>query len=265
MLSVDLQDPPHILTVCSVDDRRNKLIAKKVHSGSKEIEILKNLGSSAHIIRMLDSFSTPSASWLVLPILLSVAKCLLMKQLELADNIGQVCSGLINGLAYLHNHCVAHRDNKPDNLVVDRYFCTKIIDFDSAIQLADEDEEVDGECGTEHWMAPEIEKAPLTYYSLIKADRWSCGHVILYLFEQVGREDIDLRSFALRLKVDDPQQRPRLLDWRASQTPPSHTAPQVRHHAIGFSEFTEERNAKRQRFEPVVGATQFEVHWQFYK
>ncbi|KAI0245958.1 kinase-like domain-containing protein, partial [Lactifluus subvellereus] len=85
--------------------------------------------------------------------------------------------GLIKGLAYLHKLCIAHRDIKPDNLLVDPDFCLKIIDFDIAMQVKDEDEEVDGKCGTTHWMAPEVEKKCSTY-SPIKADRWSCGRVL---------------------------------------------------------------------------------------
>ncbi|PCH41837.1 kinase-like protein, partial [Wolfiporia cocos MD-104 SS10] len=89
----------------------------------------------------------------------------------------QICWGLIEGLEYLHKLCIAHRDIKPDNLVVDQDFRLKIIDFDAAIQLKTEDEEVSDYCGTEGWLAPEVEERWATY-SPIKADRWSCGKVI---------------------------------------------------------------------------------------
>ncbi|KIY48598.1 kinase-like protein, partial [Fistulina hepatica ATCC 64428] len=84
---------------------------------------------------------------------------------------------LIKGLAYLHKLCIAHRDIKPDNLLVERNFCLKIIDFDIAIQVKNEDEEVSDHCGTKGWLPPEVENK-LPMYSPIKADRWSCGHVI---------------------------------------------------------------------------------------
>ncbi|KAH9983025.1 kinase-like domain-containing protein, partial [Russula compacta] len=63
---------------------------------------------------------------------------------------------LIEGIAYLHLFCVAHRDIKPQNLVVDEHFCLKIIDFDVAMQVDDEDEVVYGQCGTKGWMVPEM-------------------------------------------------------------------------------------------------------------
>ena len=47
---------------------------------------------------------------------------------------------------------------KPNNLVRDRDFNLKIIDFDSAIQVLDENPEIKGYCGTEGWTAPEIGK-----------------------------------------------------------------------------------------------------------
>ncbi|KIY47238.1 kinase-like protein, partial [Fistulina hepatica ATCC 64428] len=84
---------------------------------------------------------------------------------------------LIKGLAYLHKLCIAHRDIKPDNLLIDGDFCLKIIDFDIAIQVKDKDEEVSGHRGAKGWEAPEV-KNKLSTYSPIKADRWSCGHVI---------------------------------------------------------------------------------------
>ncbi len=47
--------------------------------------------------------------------------------------------------------------SRPDNLVIDQDFCLKIIDFDLAMQV-DGDEEVNDQCGTERWIAPEFEK-----------------------------------------------------------------------------------------------------------
>ncbi|KAH9981918.1 kinase-like domain-containing protein [Russula compacta] len=99
---------------------------------------------------------------------------------QLAGKFAEVCWGLIKGVACLHKLCIAHRDIKPANLLLDRQdFCLKIIDFDLAMQVEDEDEEVDDECGSEHWMAPEVKNKSV--YSLIKADRWSSGKVLLYL------------------------------------------------------------------------------------
>ncbi|KAH9988465.1 kinase-like domain-containing protein, partial [Russula compacta] len=83
---------------------------------------------------------------------------------------------LLEGVAYLHGFCIPHRDIKSQNLVVDECLWLKIIDFDVAMQVDDEDEVVDGQCGTKGWMTPEMEERSM--YSPIKADRWSNGQVI---------------------------------------------------------------------------------------
>jgi serine/threonine protein kinase len=131
------QRPSHILTVYRPSDASKKLIAKKVREESNELEILKFLNTiqpkSKHVITLLDSLHTPSSLWAILPKMDSVADYLAIAPDQLASKVVQVCWGLIEGLAYLHKHCIAHRDIKPDNLLVDRDFCLKIIDFDIAI------------------------------------------------------------------------------------------------------------------------------------
>ena len=85
------------------------------------------------------------------------------------SKVSKLCVALIKGLGYLHERRIAHRDIKPDNLVVNENFCLKFIDFDIAMRLEDGDEEVDDQCGTNNRMAPEVEKK--LRHSPIKADR----------------------------------------------------------------------------------------------
>ncbi|KAH9045320.1 hypothetical protein EDB85DRAFT_2284240, partial [Lactarius pseudohatsudake] len=78
--------------------------------------------------------------------------------------------GLIMGLAYLHEHRIAHRDFKPGNIVCD-----------VAIEVQDKNAEVDEYHGIRDWTAPEMgeEDGPTPAYSPIKANGWSCGRVLL--------------------------------------------------------------------------------------
>jgi serine/threonine protein kinase len=201
---------------------RNKLfIAKRIDKRSQEVEILMLLNStkpgSEHIIRILEVINTPSERWIILPKLVSVHYEALGM---LGDHTAYVCSGLLDGLSYLHGLCIAHRDINPANLVVDKAYCLKIIDFEFAIRLNDEDEMVDDHCGTEGWVPPEVNlnSRSDSAYSPIKADRWSCGRVILYLLDEAGKAEERLRSFATRLKANTPEQRPPLSEWeRVSQ------------------------------------------------
>lgn len=211
----ETQMPSNILTVYRPSEPDKKLIAKKVREESNELLILDLLNTtqpkSIHVVPSIDSFHTQSALWIITPKMDRIVDYLRLAPEQLSGRVNKLCDGLIEGLGYLHGLCLAHRDIKPNNLLVDQAFCLKIIDFDLALQVKDEDEEVDDQCGTENWMAPEIEKKPM--YSPIKADRWSCGHVILYLLDKVKREDKHLRSFANMLTAHDPKQRPSLLEW----------------------------------------------------
>ena len=211
-LTLDLQIPPHILTVYQQSDPSKKFIAKKVREDSAELKIFKLLDTfqlkSEHIISLHESFQTQSTSWAIFPKMISLAGA------HLHGKVGQVCWGLIKGVAYLHKCCIAHRDIKPENLVVDWDLCLKIIDFDVAMKVNDEDEVADGQCGTKGWIAPEMEEKSM--YSPIKADRWSTGQVLLYLLNKFRKEDTVLRTIARKLTVHNPERRSSMLQVAAS-------------------------------------------------
>jgi serine/threonine protein kinase len=205
--------PPHILTVYQSSDPSKKFIAKKVREQSNELEIFKRLNTfqpkSEHIISLHESFQAQSTSWAVLPKMISVTYYVEIEPHKLDGKVAQVCWGLIKGVAYLHKLCIAHRDIKPDNLVVDGNFSVKMIDFDVAMQVEDEDEVVEGQCGTKSWMAPEIEEKSM--YSPIKADRWSTGQVLLYLLNNFWGEYTVLSTNARELTAHNPEHRPSML------------------------------------------------------
>jgi len=92
--------------------------------------------------------------------------------------------------------------------------CLKIIDFEFAIRVKGEDEVVDGQCGTEGWLAPEMEEKSV--YSPIKADRWSTGQVLLYLLNRFRKEDRVLSTIARKLTTHNPERRSSMLQVAAS-------------------------------------------------
>ena len=228
-LTIILQLPSHIRIVYRRNDpQKIKRIAKHVRDRSNELNFLKCFHSrSLHVISLIDIVpATPTTGeWLILPQLRSICDQGLMNSRGVAGRV-QLGGGLIKGLAFLHEHKVAHRDIKPDNLVCDDTFCLKIIDFDAAIEVEDENTEVDEYRGTKGWTAPEMRtRDGLTpMHSPIKADRWSCGRVLL-VHIMVGKGDNRLSMFARRLIANDPQQRPSLLEWQKLFAAPfSHTA-----------------------------------------
>ena len=209
------QMPSHIHIVYRPSE---ELIAKKVRKESNELAMLKHLNTiqprSEHVFSLLDSFHGQSGSWIILPKMDSISDYIANAPGQLDSKVIQIFWGLIKGLAYLHELCIAHRDIKPDNLVVDEDFCLKIIDIDIAIQLKDEDEKVDDKCGTKYWMAPEVENKS-SMYSPVRADRWSCGRVLLYLLDKFRTDDEQLRAIGRNLKAHNPNQRPSLLEWHS--------------------------------------------------
>ena len=151
--------------------------------------------------------------------------------------------GLIRGLAFLHKNLVAHRDVKPDNLVIDNDRCLKIIDFDVAVRLTSEDEELEGDCGTEGWKAPEMMKDGVMV-SPIRCDRWACGHVVLRLLEQAGKDDVLLMQVAEELKSADPMKRPSLA--KVLERKENNTTKANRIHQMPFDDSMELKTKRRQ-------------------
>lgn len=196
------------------------MIAKKVRTRTKELEILQYLRmhelQSKHVISLVESIPTTSGrEWAIFPKLNSLGKSLGIDG-RLRGKLVQLGWDLVNGLAHLHRLNIAHLDIKPDNLLYDDACRLQITDFDVAVRVKDEDEEIDKYVGTDGWMAPEIRKRNELgvgfYYKPIKADRWSCGKVLLGLMN-IERDTL-LLTYATQLMVRMPDHRPSLLEWR---------------------------------------------------
>lgn len=113
----------------------------------------------------------------------------------------QACSlfrGLASGMSYLHRHKIAHRDLKPDNILVDIHGHVKIADFgvshyfeDASLRNLNISESeymqtrgrVADTAGTWCFWSPEIcdEDAESSEYSAYPADVWAAG-VCLWVF-----------------------------------------------------------------------------------
>ncbi|XP_020204171.1 CBL-interacting serine/threonine-protein kinase 7 [Cajanus cajan] len=86
---------------------------------------------------------------------------------------------LVSALRFCHRHGVAHRDLKPQNLLLDAGGDLKVSDFGlSALPEHLQDGLLHTACGTPAYTAPEILRR--VGYDGSKADAWSCG-VILYV------------------------------------------------------------------------------------
>ncbi|OIW07729.1 hypothetical protein TanjilG_11856 [Lupinus angustifolius] len=87
---------------------------------------------------------------------------------------------LVSALCYCHRHGVAHRDLKPQNLLLDADGNLKVSDFGlSALPEQLNDGLLRTTCGTPAYTAPEI--LARRSYDGAKADAWSCGLILFVL------------------------------------------------------------------------------------
>lgn len=145
-----------------------------------EINILTEL-KHEHIIRLYDVYDAPSYYYLVTE---------QMKGGELFDRVvsksfynekeaRDVCKILFEAIGFCHSKSVAHRNLKPENLLLQSE------DDDSAIKIADfgfakkvlTPNSLSTQCGTPGYVAPEILEG-VSYDT--KSDLWSLG-VIVYI------------------------------------------------------------------------------------
>ncbi|KAI9428339.1 hypothetical protein H4582DRAFT_2106989 [Lactarius indigo] len=134
-----LQLPPHIHMVYRQSNpHRTELISKHLRRGSNELDILKYLHAiqlqSPHTIWLIETIPPITRGWLILLELHSV------RDQRFVDSHAQNCT----------------LDVKPGNVVRDDVFFLQIIDFDVAIEVQDENMEVDEYRGTRGWTAPEM-------------------------------------------------------------------------------------------------------------
>ena len=61
----------------------------------------------------------------------------------------------MSGVAYLHSHQVLHRDIKDENIIIDRHFHAKLIDFGS-VAFMQPGKLFATFCGTMEYCAPEV-------------------------------------------------------------------------------------------------------------
>lgn len=85
---------------------------------------------------------------------------------------------IVEGVKYLHDRNIVHRDLKLMNIVVNDLNNPKIVDFGFA--RVGVEENFENGCGTPSYMAPELLMSTTTKRAC-KADIWALGIILFYL------------------------------------------------------------------------------------
>ena len=137
------------------------------------------------------------------------------------EQLWSVALQLVEAVAFMHEHNVAHLDLKPQNVIIPAEGGRlSIIDFSVSIRVPGPDITYSGVVGTEGYIAPEIRKG---CYKPILADLWSCGRTLEELCAccHPSADHTKVLEIARRLMDRDPKARPNMstvLQWMVSAT-----------------------------------------------
>ncbi|XP_012871589.1 PREDICTED: sperm motility kinase 2B-like [Dipodomys ordii] len=213
----------------------NSLVAVKVLDKrdspffANELDILKTV-DHPNIIRLFEVVESEERIYLVMEYLDGgdVADLLKKVQRMREEEARQVFRQVLRAIQYCHDNGIAHRDIKPDNIVLDGKGTAKLCDFGFSVRFQP-GQELEGEYGTMAYWAPEMFKQQ--HYQGPKVDIWGLGVLLYYMVmgnvpftgrswivlrKQVlsGRFELrksfspELRGILAYLLTEDPKKRP---------------------------------------------------------
>ena len=178
----------------------NKFLLKKEEDKElikNEIDIMK-LCNHPNIIKLLDHFENSEYIYIIMEYLSggTLTQYIKKRYFNFSENqASNIIYQIGNGIKYLHNYCIIHRDLKTDNIMLteDNENATiKIIDFGLSKIISSNESLIDG-YGTLTFTAPEV----LTREPYNKEiDIWSLGIILFYMltghfpFEGINEEII---------------------------------------------------------------------------
>lgn len=146
-----------------------------------EIDLLKNLNHK-NIVKYQGSFKTKTHLYIILEFVENGSLANNIKPNKfgaLPENVvGRYIAQVLEGLVYLHEQGVIHRDIKGANILTTKEGEVKLADFGVATKLTEADINTHSVVGTPYWMAPEvIEMSGVSAAS----DIWSVGCTVIEL------------------------------------------------------------------------------------
>ncbi|CAL9186047.1 unnamed protein product [Musa hybrid cultivar] len=147
----------------------------------QEIDLLKNLNHK-NIVKYLGSIKTKTHLHIILEYVENGSLANIIKPNKFGpfpeSLVAVYISQVLEGLVYLHEQGVIHRDIKGANILTTKEGLVKLADFGVATKLTEADVNTHSVVGTPYWMAPEvIEMSGVCAAS----DIWSVGCTVIEL------------------------------------------------------------------------------------
>eukprot|EP00249_Psilotum_nudum_P025064 c29365_g2_i3 orf=721-5196(+) len=147
----------------------------------QEIDLLKNLNHK-NIVKYLGSIKTKSHLYIILEYVENGSLANIIKPNKFGafpeSLVAVYIAQVLEGLVYLHEQGVIHRDIKGANILTTKEGLVKLADFGVATKLTEADVNTHSVVGTPYWMAPEvIEMSGVSSAS----DIWSVGCTVIEL------------------------------------------------------------------------------------
>ncbi|XP_051122206.1 MAP3K epsilon protein kinase 1-like isoform X2 [Andrographis paniculata] len=154
---------------------------KTLDNKYQEIDLLKNLNHK-NIVKYLGSLKTKTHLHIILEYVENGSLANIVKPNKFGpfpeSLVAVYIAQVLEGLVYLHEQGVIHRDIKGANILLTKEGLVKLADFGVATKLTEADFNTHSVAGTPYWMAPEvIEMSGVCAAS----DIWSVGCTVIEL------------------------------------------------------------------------------------
>ncbi|XP_037077906.1 serine/threonine-protein kinase 10-like [Pollicipes pollicipes] len=183
-----------------------------------EIDILSEMRHK-NVVRLIDAYLLKKHLWMLLEFCDGGAVDSIMVELDRGlkePQIAYIARGMVEGLEYLHNNNVIHRDIKAGNVLLTTDGGVKLTDFGVSAKNKHNAQKRTTFIGTPYWMAPEVivcETSPTETYDH-KSDVWSLGITMIeFAQKEPPYNELNPVRAMLRIQKYDPPALDRPSQW----------------------------------------------------